>query len=144
MNVMPRPSTHLSGEQAPPGAFPSTPWSVPCPVPCSFVLLHCFPPPAPVEWGCAGCPPLCRRHCMLPPRAVSCPGAIAQMTACGATGVKCCLSSLSRGPVLLIWSWMGNKCSLKWQKRCHPIAWNRWETYLHWPYCFWAVPCSST
>lgn len=35
---------------------------------------------------------------------------------------------------------MGNKCSLKRQKRCYPIALCKWETYLHWPYCFWAIP----
>lgn len=35
---------------------------------------------------------------------------------------------------------MGSKCSLKWQKKCYPVAFCRWETYLHWSYCFWAIP----
>lgn len=68
-----------------------------------------------------------------------CPGATNQTTACGATGVKRCLSSLSRDPVLQIWSQMGNKCSSNWQKKCYPIVLRRWETCLHWPYRFWAT-----
>lgn len=55
------------------------------------------------------------------------PGALARTTACGATGVKHRPSSLSRDPVLHSWSWMGNRCSSKWQKRCYPIALRRWE-----------------
>lgn len=69
-----------------------------------------------------------------------CPGATTQTTACGATGVKHCLSSLSRDPVLQIWSRMGNKCSSNWQKRCYPVVLRRWETCLHWAYRFWATP----